>query len=180
MNDVTEQMEIITCSYRPDLERCRRLCASIDRFVPRSVFHTVIVPQRDLALFSGLASGRRRVLAVQDVVPGSYRQLPVSEKLWMDSRGWPVRGWVMQQLVKLSVTRATASELIMFADSDLQFVRPFRLDRVYRDGKLRLRPGRKLKFEQGNVIRWTLTAIDANKTQNRVSKQINVFVNDFD
>jgi Family of unknown function (DUF6492) len=148
-----ERLEIITCSYRPDLERCRRLCESVDRFVPRDVFHTLIVPRRDLPLFAGLENGRRRVLAVQDVVPGSVCQLPLSEKIWMDSAGWPIRGWVMQQLVKLSASRATASELLMFADSDLQFVRAFDTERVYSDGMLRLHriPG---AMEEGRHLHW--------------------------
>ena len=105
MHADNERIEIITCSYRPDLERCRRLCESVERFVSRDVFHTLIVPQRDLALFAPLANGRRRVLAVQQVLPGNFRQLPLGEKWWMDSHGWPVRGWVLQQLVKLSVNR---------------------------------------------------------------------------
>ncbi len=57
-----ERVEIITCSYRPDLERCRRLCESVERFVSRDVFHTLIVPQRDLALFAPFANGRRRTV----------------------------------------------------------------------------------------------------------------------
>ncbi len=56
----------------------------------------------------------------------------------MDRRGWPVRGWVMQQLVKLSANRATTAEFLLFADSDLQFLRDFDTRRFYRNGKLRL------------------------------------------
>lgn len=138
MRGTNEEIEIITCSYRPDLERCRRLCQSVDRFVPASIGHTLIVPERDLALFSGLATNRRKVISAQQVLPGKYRQLPLSEKIWIDSSGWPVRGWVLQQLVKLSASRATQSELLLFADSDLQFVRPFELERIYMQGRLRL------------------------------------------
>ena len=138
MQGNNENIEIITCSYRPDLERCRRLCESVDRFVPGDIAHTLIVPHRDLPLFAGLANQRRRVLAVQQVVPGTFRQLSLGEKIWLDGVFWPVRGWVMQQLVKLSVSRATTAELLLFADSDLQFVRPFERERIYRDGKLRL------------------------------------------
>ncbi len=94
-----ERLEIITCSYRPDLARCQRLCESVEQYVPREISHTLVVPARDVALFRHLENDRRRVLAVQDVVPGGYRQLPVSDKVWVDQSGWPVGGWGLQPLV---------------------------------------------------------------------------------
>lgn len=133
-----ERLEIITCSYRPDLQRCRRLCASIDLFVPAHIRHTVIVPPRDYAAFAPLQNHRRTVLTTREVLPASFRQLPGSEKLWLDSRCWPIRGWVMQQVVKLSANRATDAELLLFADSDLQLLRDFDTGAFYRDGRLRL------------------------------------------
>lgn len=153
MQGSNETLEIITCSYRPDLERCRRLCASVDRFVPAEIQHTLIVPQRDLAAFSDLANARRRVVAAQEVLPGRYRQLPFAEKYWVDQHGWPVRGWVLQQLVKLSVNRVAEAELLLFADSDLQFIRPLQLERIYRDGRLRLHrePG---AMNEGRHLGW--------------------------
>lgn len=148
-----ERMEIITCSYRPDYERCRRLCASVDRFVDDGIGHVLIVPRRDLALFSALAGGRRRLLAAEDVLPRRFFQLPGSERIWLDAHGWPVRGWILQQLLKLSATRATDAELILFADSDLQFVRPFEVGQVLRNGRLRLHriPG---AMDHGRHQRW--------------------------
>jgi hypothetical protein len=138
MTATNERLEIITCSYGPDLERCKRLCASVDSYVPGDVGHILIVPPRDLKRFAPLQTGRRRVLTTADVLPAQFRQVPGSEKLWVDRRGWPIRGWVMQQLVKLSANRATDAELFLFADSDLQFLRGFNLEAFYRDGKLRL------------------------------------------
>jgi hypothetical protein len=133
-----QALAIITCSYGPDLERCKRLCASVDNYVPADIGHILIVPPRDLHRFSALATGRRRVLTTSDVLPAQFRQLPGSDKLWMDKRCWPIRGWVMQQLVKLSANRATDAELLLFADSDLQFLRGFDAKAFYRDDKLRL------------------------------------------
>jgi hypothetical protein len=138
MTPDNERLEIITCSYRPDLQRCRRLCNSIDRYVPRDIRHTVIVPPRDYAHFAPLQDARRTVLTTSDVLPARFNQLPGSDKLWVDRMGWPVRGWVMQQLVKLSASRATFAEFLLFADSDLQFLRDFDTRDFCRDGKLRL------------------------------------------
>ena len=148
-----ERLEIITCSYGPDLLRCRRLCESVDRHVPASVQHTLIVPARDRQAFAPLENSRRRVLVTQEVVPGTYRQLPGSERLWLDAYGWPVRGWIMQQITKLSASRATDAELLLFADSDLLFIRDLDLRSIYRAGKLRLHriPG---AMQEGEHLRW--------------------------
>ncbi len=148
-----ETLEIITCSYRPDRVRCERLCESVDRFVAEDILHTIIVPERDLAVFRGLENRRRRVVSAQDVLPGRYRQLPFTEKMWVSARGRPIRGWIMQQVVKLSASRVASAELMLFADSDLQFVRPFEIDRIYRDGRLRLHrvPG---AMNEGRHLRW--------------------------
>lgn len=131
-------LSIVTCSYGPDAARCIRLCESIDRYVPASIEHVLIVPRRDVDAFRSLASNRRRLLFTEDVVPGTYRQLPLFDRWWLDSRGWPVRGWIMQQVTKLSVDAAVASDNIMFADSDVQFIRPLDPKALMKDGKLRL------------------------------------------
>lgn len=153
------KLELITCSYLPDVARCERLCKSIDQHVDPSIGHTLIVPARDYEIFAPLANSRRRVVTSQDVVPGRFWQLPVSERWWLGSDGWPVRGWVMQQLVKLSANRATDADLLMFADSDLQFVRPFGIEQVYRNSELRLHriPGAK---REGRHLSWHHRACD--------------------
>ena len=149
----SEQLEIVTCSYGPDLERCGRLCQSVDRHVPWDIGHVLVVPRRDHRKFAALHNARRRILAAEDVLPRGFFQLPFSDRLWVDSRGWPVRGWILQQLIKLSADRVTDAELIMFADSDLQFVRDLELDKIYRDGQLRLHriPG---AMNEGRHRRW--------------------------
>lgn len=140
-----ETLAIITCSYAPDAHRCRRLCHSIDRFVPENIEHCLIVPRRDYPLFADLAGGRRRVLVTEEVVPGGFTQIPVARKWWLGAGGWPVRGWIMQQVTKLSANHAVDAELLMFADSDLQFVRPFEQRLIYSGEQLRLHriPGAK-------------------------------------
>ncbi len=149
----TEQLAIVTCSFAPDAQRCRRLCRSVDRFVPETVEHCLIVPRRDYSLFADLNKGRRRVRTTEDVVPGGFRQLPVSSSWWSSPCGWPVRGWIMQQITKLSANHAMTAELILFADSDLTFIRPFEESMFYRKGRLRLHriPG---AGDGGEHLRW--------------------------
>jgi hypothetical protein len=146
MNNLSEQSAaLVTCSYGPDLNRCARLCRSIERWVSPTIPHVIIVPARDLPDFRQLQGQRRTVVAVEDVVPGRFRQLPFTRRWWLDSGGWPVRGWIMQQVTKLSANFATDAELIVFADSDLQFVRPLEPHQLLRNGALRLHriPGAK-------------------------------------
>lgn len=72
----TKDLALITCSYGPDLERCRRLCASVDKFVPIRIKHYLIVPRRDYPMFAELINSRRKLLCTEDVVPGGFVQVP--------------------------------------------------------------------------------------------------------
>ncbi len=135
---MTEKLHIITCSYSPDIERCRRLCKTVDRFVPAHIQHTLVVPKRDFEAFADLISDRRRVLCTESIVPGHFRQLPFTTRWWIDGQGWPVRGWILQQLTKMSADNITDADYLLFADSDIQFIRPFDETMVIRDGRLRL------------------------------------------
>lgn len=132
------QLAIITCSYRPDFERCQRLCTSIDKWVQPEIEHILIVPKRDLSLFKVLSSDRRKIVSVESVVPSRYIQLPFTNKWWLDGRGWPVRGWIMQQITKLSACYATAAEHLLYADSDIQFIAPLKIEALINNEKLRL------------------------------------------
>jgi hypothetical protein len=134
----SEHLTIITCSYGPDAQRCRRLCRSVDRLVPGNIEHCIIVPRRDYRLFSDLQNARRRIATTEDVVPGGFRHLPIAKKMWLSPDAWPVRGWIMQQITKLSAPFAADTELLLFADSDLEFIRVLNDTFIYRDERLRL------------------------------------------
>ncbi len=131
-------LAIVTPSYRPDLERCKTLCASVERFVDPEIEHVLIVPRRDRAAFAPLANERTRIVTVESILPMATLQLPFQRRWWLTACSMPVRGWILQQLTKLSAVNAVKTDAIMFADSDLVFIRPFTSDRVWHDGKLRL------------------------------------------
>ena len=144
---------IVTCSYGPDANRCRRLCQSVDRFVPMTIEHCIIVPRRDYPLFRDLHRGRRRVHVTEEVVPGQFHHLPAARKLWLGPGAWPVRGWIMQQVTKLSANHVANTELLMFADSDLELIRPLDEGLLCRGDELRLHriPGVK---STGDHLQW--------------------------
>jgi hypothetical protein len=50
----------------------------------------------------------------------------------------PVRGWILQQLVKLAAVAASDDDVTVIVDSDIEFVRPFGADTFIRDGVVRL------------------------------------------
>jgi hypothetical protein len=147
------EIALVTCSYGPDFERCAGLCASMDRFVDPDYEHFIVVPERDRARFSRLGSASRRIVSVQDILPGRFRQLPLADKWWLDGGHYPIRGWMVQQLTKLSADVLTRRENLLFIDSDIQFIRPFQPERFIRDGALRLhrKPGEK---QQGVHLKW--------------------------
>lgn len=119
---------LVTSSYRGDLERCRLLCRSIDRYVTGFAMHYLLVEERDVALFAEFASVRRRIVSERDLLPVWLR--PVSEpfrgrRLWLQPFGPPLRGWHVQQLRRLAMAAAMAEDALVSLDSDVVFVRPF-------------------------------------------------------
>lgn len=114
----------ITISYAPDFERCKRLCESFDRFV-KGYQHYVICPQSDLHLFEKLAAPHRKISTYQDILPGKYWKIPFTKKWWLDPSFFPVRGWILQQLLKIASAAQANSEDVYFIDSDIYFFKPF-------------------------------------------------------
>jgi hypothetical protein len=134
----SEPLTFVTCSYRPDFERCARLCASINKFVSTRVVQFLIVPDRDRALFAHLESTSRTIISIEDVLPAGFIQLPLLDKWWLDNGMWPVRGWIMQQITKLCADVVTNCENIVFVDSDIEFIRSLQHERFVKEGALRL------------------------------------------
>lgn len=139
---------LATPSYRGDVDRCRLLCASIDRFVSGHAMHYLLVEDRDLPLFRDLEGPRRRILPESQLLPAWLKPRPDPfslgrRRVWTGMRALgrglpPLRGWHAQQLRKFAVAAVAPEEVILFADSDMLFVRPFDLAGLERDGAVRL------------------------------------------
>jgi hypothetical protein len=169
MNDTTastSEIALITCSYHADYERCIGLCESMDACLGATFSHTIVVPERDRRLFAHLQAGNRRIVSVQDVLPGPFNHLPLLRKWWIDGGLWPVRGWVVQQLTKLSADALTDCEYLMFVDSDIEFIQGFQRERFLRDGALRLhrKPGHR---PEGVHLKWHHASADLLGLQRR-------------
>lgn len=149
--EIHHQLALVTCSYKPDYERCARLCRSMDAFISEP--HFIIVPARDKGLFSSFESPNRTVLTTQDVLPAEFLHLPVLRKWWLDNGLWPIRGWMMQQLTKLCADVVTERENIIFVDSDIEFLSPLQTQRFVRQNALRLHR-KPLEKDEGVHLKW--------------------------
>jgi len=76
-------------------------------------------------MFRPLANSRTVVAAVEDVLPRGYVKLRFSKKWWFSSPAMAMaKGWLIQQLVKLSAASALDEPVLVNVDSDVRFVRP--------------------------------------------------------
>lgn len=142
------KLALITPSFGLDHALCVELCRSIDALERDGMEHIVIVPREDMALFAPLKGPRRRVIAEEEFRPPLLR-LPIPQKvaipgvfrkrlrkLYLSRRGGIVRGWIVQQILKLTVNRICDADGYVFVDSDVVFVRPFGRDTFMRDGRM--------------------------------------------
>lgn len=129
---------VVTPSFRGDLERCRLLVESAERFLAPRVQHYLIVDRQDYALFKPFESARTQVLVVEELLPFRIFRLPGIARLWWSLHMRPVRNWILQQIVKLTVARCISEDVLLFVDSDTFFCAPFDPASLERDGKVPL------------------------------------------
>ncbi len=132
------EVSLITPSYAPDFERCKLLCQSIDRYVCDYRKHVIIVDKADYNLFKTLKNDKTDIIIKESILPSWLIKIPFSKKWWLNLKGLPVRGWILQQIVKLSVHEFVDSDAYIFADSDVTFIRPFKASSIIKEDKVRL------------------------------------------
>lgn len=125
---------LVTPSYWRDLEQCRILVESVDRWVSTGVTHYLVIASRDVTLFRPLQNHRTEIIVVEDIIPKWLMRLPGMKRFWLSLRTRPVKNWILQQIVKLSVPAAVTQDVLLYADSDMFFVRPHDPRELERDG----------------------------------------------
>jgi hypothetical protein len=128
----------VTVSHAADRDRCALLCRSLDALVP-SYEHVIVVDRADEKQFRALGNTRTSVLVTEEVLPVwmrrvNLRRFGVRSNAWVQLRAKPVRGWLLQQLVKLAVPPVLDAEVVVHADSDVALVRPFEPGSLVREG----------------------------------------------
>ncbi|MDW6021571.1 DUF6492 family protein [Mesorhizobium sp. BAC0120] len=129
---------MITPSFAPDFELCADLHRSVLDHAPDCAHHHIIVPREDIKLFSRLAGPRTHVHCEADFLPRGFVSIPFS-KFTINLRRPvpPVRGWILQQLVKLAAAAASQADVVVLVDSDIVFIRPFTAETFVKDGRVR-------------------------------------------
>jgi hypothetical protein len=130
-------LAVLTPSYAPDLELCRDLNRSLLEWAPADAHHHVIVPRRDARRFADLRGPRTDVWTIDELLPRRMLAVP-AVNAWVNLRRPypPVRGWMMQQLVKLHAGAELGADLLVLADSDVVFVRPVSADTFRKEGRV--------------------------------------------
>ena len=145
---------IVTPSWAPDFERCRLLAESVRRHLPEGVHHYILIDRCDKSLFACLEGSRTHLILKQDVLPKWLIHVPRRRKWWISLKGLPVRGWIIQQLAKLSVNKAVVADVYIFVDSDAFFMRDYDPASTIVDGKLPLFRQQKEEVRVAWNIRW--------------------------
>jgi len=133
-----DDLAVLTPSFRGDAGLFADLHESVMAKTARSVVHHVVVPPSDAHLFRQYAGARCRVWTHRDLLPRHSVSVPYASGLTLNlRRPWlPVRGWVVQQIMKMAGTAAIDARAVLIIDSDAVLLREPTLDRFTRNGGL--------------------------------------------
>lgn len=129
---------LVTPSFRLDLQRCELLIESVEARLASHVRHYLVVDRRDVPLFRPLASERTEILVVEDIVPWWMFRAPGLRRFWISLRTRPLKNWILQQIVKISIPNVVKEDVLLYADSDVFFVTPFDPRSLERSGSVPL------------------------------------------
>jgi hypothetical protein len=132
------RMAVMTKSFAPDFELCAGLNRSVLDNCPDAIQHHIVVPRSDLKLFGRLAGPRTHIRCESDFLPSTFVPVPFSNITVNLARPFPpVRGWIQQQVVKFAAVAASEDDVVLVADSDVEFFRPFTAETFVREGNVR-------------------------------------------
>ncbi|MDP4593246.1 MAG: DUF6492 family protein [Beijerinckiaceae bacterium] len=177
MNPLTEHarqdagltISLVTCSFSGDLDICKLLCESVNRFVSADIPHILYVPAQDMHLFQPLASVRRLIRTQESLLPRWFFKLPMPGPHWrkrlhlprrniyLTPWSLPVRGWIAQQIMKIAATLLSSTQVVVHVDSDNAFIRPLDRRQIVQDGLVRLYRNPQMVPQQGHRV-WHASA----------------------
>jgi hypothetical protein len=134
-----DDLAVLTPSFRGDVSLFADLHDSVLANTPPSVMHHVVVPPSDARLFRQFEGPRCRIWTHRDLLPRYFLSVPYASGLTLSLRQpWlPVRGWVVQQIMKMAGTAAINARVVLIIDSDAVLLREPTLDEFTHDGRLR-------------------------------------------
>jgi hypothetical protein len=152
---------IVTPSYEPDFERCRLLVQTVQAFVSPAIRHYLIVSRLDYPRFKTLETAQTIVVQEEDILPDWIRKIPFFKSGWYSPQQWFIRGWVLQQIIKLGFVQKMPESIAIMADSDMFFARLFDPMQFIRQDEVRGDLVRLMKAppcKQGLFPQWQQTA----------------------
>jgi hypothetical protein len=133
------RLAVLTPSIAADYELCADLNRSVLAQSAGTVEHHIVVPGRDMALFERLRGPRTIVRRETDFLPRSFVPVPRTKYTLNVRRPYPpLRGWILQQIIKLAAAAEIPADVVVMADSDITFCRPLGAETFVRDGVVRL------------------------------------------
>jgi hypothetical protein len=131
------KLAVITPSYAPDVELFAELHRSVLEFTSDDTIHHVFVPPGDREVFARFEGPRCHVWVRSELLPRRYVRLPSTDVYVNYRRPWPpLRGWVMQQTVKIAAVGLIDADALLIVDSDAVLVRPTSAESFTVDGQL--------------------------------------------
>ena len=146
---------LVTPTFRGDREQFELLTRSFLQFAPDGLTHRVIVDQRDRQLFEPLRHDRMELVTTEELLPGMVRRVSRPRPMFVGTRIPPVRGWIAQQLVKIQAAITSPTPYVLFADSDVVFLRRFGMDRFTDGEKLALS---RVRAQYDSLVDWRRTS----------------------
>lgn len=152
-------LAVVTPTHRNDLQIFSDLHQSVLLHTEECVKHYVIVPEADAELFAKMAGPRCIVVPEESQYSAHYRSMRAVNHILRPlpcipshariaainvRRPFiPIRGWVMQQALKIDLSRQLDVDTILLIDSDVELVRPVDELMLRRSGRAMLyrRPG---------------------------------------
>jgi len=150
-------LAVLTPSFRGDVGLFSDLHASVLANTGRSVVHHVVVPPSDAHLFRQYEGIRCRVWTHRDLLPRHCLSVPQASGLTLNlRRPWlPIRGWVVQQMMKIAGACALDARAVLVIDSDAVLLRSVTLDQFTHNGRLRhVRHDRGVTAEMDRHLLW--------------------------
>lgn len=133
-----DDLAVLTPSFRGDAALFADLHRSVLVNTAQSVVHHVVVPPSDAHLFREYEGTRCRLWTHRDLLPRHFLSIPRASGLTLNlRRPWPpVRGWVVQQIMKMAAAAVMDARAVLIVDSDAVLVREATLDGLTCNGRL--------------------------------------------
>jgi Family of unknown function (DUF6492) len=132
-----DDLAVLTPSFRGDAGLFAELHASVLANTAPSVVHHVVTPPSDAHLFRQYEGPRCRIWTHRDLLPRYCVSVPRASGLTLNlRRPWlPVRGWVVQQIMKMAGTAAIDARAVVIIDSDAVLLREVTLEQLVHNGQ---------------------------------------------